>query len=104
MKSEFGWESFNCADHLIQLCVEDGIKMNMIEWLLGACWRLVTHFKHSTVATAALADRQKKMNVPVKKLLQDVSTRWNNTYYLLDRLTEMRWPISAVLSDERIIK
>jgi len=78
--------------------------MNTIERLLGACRRLVTHFKHSTVATAALADRQKRTNMPVKKLLQDVSTRWNSTYYLLDRPVEMRWPISAVLSDERVTK
>jgi len=26
MKSEFGWESINCAAHRIQLCVEDGLK------------------------------------------------------------------------------
>ena len=104
MKSDFGWESINCAGHLIQLCVEDGLKLNVIERLLGACRKLVGHFKHSTVATAALADRQKRMNMPVKRLLQDISTRWNSTYYLLDRLVEMRWPISAVLSDERITK
>ena len=104
MKSEFGWESVNCAAHLIQLCVQDGLKLNTIDRLLGASRKLVTHFKHSTVATAALVDRQKSMNMAVKKLLQDVSTRWNSTYYLLDRLTEMRWPISAVLSDKRVTK
>ena len=104
MKSEFGWESMNCAAHLIQLCVEDGLKLNTIDRLLGACRKLVGHFKHSTVATAALVDRQKRMNMPVKRLLQDVATRWNSIYYLLDRLVEMRWPISAVLSDERVTK
>lgn len=104
MKSEFGWESVNCAAHLIQLCVQDGLKLNTIDRLLGASRRLVTHFKHSTVATAALVDRQRSMNMTVKKLLQDVFTRWNSTYYLLNRLTEMRWPISAVLSDKCVTK
>ena len=89
---------------MIQLCVEGGLKLNTIERLLGACRKPVGHFKHSTVATAALVNRQKRMNMPVKKLLQDVSTRWNSFYYLLDRLVEMRWPISAVLSDERVTK
>ena len=104
MKSEFGWESTNCAAHMIQLCVEDGLKLNTIERLLGACQKLVGHFKYSTVATAALVDRQKRMNMPVKRLLQDVSTRWNSIYYLLDRLVEIRWPIFAVLSDEHATK
>ena len=48
--------------------------------------KLVGHFKHNTIATATLVDRQKRMNVPVKRLPQDVSTRWNRTCYLLDRL------------------
>lgn len=54
MKKKFSWESINCVAHLIQLCVEDGLKVNMIERLLGAYWRLVAHFKYNTVATAAL--------------------------------------------------
>ena len=97
MKSEFGWESINCAAHLIQLCVyiEDNLKMNTIERLLSACRRLVMHFKRSTIATTALVDRQKRS----EKLLQDVSTRWNSTYYLLER-----WPMPAVLSDENVTK
>ena len=53
--------------------------MNTIERLLDACQRLVAYFKHSTVATDALAERQKSMNMPIKKLLQDISTRWNST-------------------------
>ena len=51
---------------LFLLCVEDDLKMNTIEKLLGACRRLVMHFKYSTIATAALVDRQKRMNMPVK--------------------------------------
>ena len=42
MKSELGWESIDCAAHHIQMCIEDGLKMNTIERLLGACRRLVT--------------------------------------------------------------
>jgi len=104
MKAEFGWESTNCAAHRIQLCVEDGLKIDAIAQLLATCRKLVGHFKHSTVATAALADRQKRMGMPVKRVIQDCSTRWNSSYYLLERLVETRWPISAVLSDEKVMK
>ena len=39
-----------------------------------------------------------------KKLVQDCATRWNSSFYMLEHLMEMRWPVSAVLSDERITK
>ena len=66
MKEEYSWESTNCAVHHIQLCVDDGLKINDIAWLVGTCRKLVNHFRHSTIATAALADRQKCMSMPVK--------------------------------------
>ena len=104
MKEEYRWESTNCAAHSIQLCVEDGLKINAFAWLVGASRKLVNHFKHSTVATTALANRQKSMSMPVKKLIQDCVTQWNSTYYLLERTVETRWPISAVLSYEKVTK
>jgi len=69
MKAEFGWESTYCAAHHIQLYVEDGLKIDAIAQLLTICWKLGGHFKHSTVATAALADRQKRMGMPVKTVI-----------------------------------
>ena len=74
MKEEYRWESTNCAAQCIQLCVEDGLKINAIAWLVGASRKLVNDFKHSTVATATLANRQKSMSMPVKKLVQDCAT------------------------------
>ena len=69
MKEEYRWESTNCAAHRIQLCVEDGLKINAIARLVGASRKLVNHFKHSTVATVALANRQKSMSMPVYKIV-----------------------------------
>ena len=66
--------------------------------------KLVGHFKHSALATSALKQHQVQMNLPERKLKQDVPTRWNSTYYMLQRLLEMRWPVVAVLSDESVIK
>ena len=84
--------------------MEDGLKINAIARLVGASRKLVYHFKHSTFATATLANRQKSMSMPVKKLVQDCATRWNSTYYVLERTVETRWPISAVLSDDKVTK
>lgn len=40
------------------------------------------------------------MNTPEHSLVQDVSTRWNSTCYMI-RL-EQRWPVTATLSDSSV--
>lgn len=51
---------------------------------------LVGHFKHSTLAYSCLEDIQGKLNQPIKRLQQDVQTRWNSTYYMLQSLIEQK--------------
>ena len=75
-----------------------------ISRLLEAGQKLVGHFKHSVEATEELKRRQVQMETGSKKLIQDCATRWNSSFYMLEHLVEMRWPISAVLSDEGATK
>ena len=44
------------------------------------------------------------MEIAEKKLIQDCETRWNSTFHMLEHLLEMRWPVSAVLSCDRVTK
>jgi len=44
------------------------------------------------------------METGSKKLIQDCPTRWNSSFYMFECIVEMRWPISAVLSDESVTK
>jgi hypothetical protein len=56
--------------------------------------KLVGHFKHSTIATQALNELQENM------LIQDCPTRWNSTYYKLERLLSSRRAITDVMLNE----
>ena len=37
-------------------------------------------------------------------MVQDFATRWNSTYFLIERLLEQRWQVTAVLSDPSVTK
>lgn len=92
-------QGVRCAGHTLQLCINAALKKDPVCRVVAAARRLVGHFKKSAKATVALADKQKQQNVVEHKLIQDVSTRWNSTQCMLERLLEQRWPVTAVLSD-----
>ena len=41
------------------------------------------------------------MNIPENTLIQDVSTRWNSTYFMYEQLIEQQWAIYAVIHDKQ---
>ena len=57
------------------------------------------HFHKSEPALRALRIRQQDMRVDQHQLIQDVKTRWNSTYFMIEHLIEQRWPITAVSAD-----
>ena len=42
---------------------------------------------------------QLKLGKPEKKLIQDVATRWNSTYYMLERLQEQKDAVSLYAAE-----
>ena len=77
------------------------------ETMVAAARRLVGHVKMSTIATNGLRAKVKEILTPEhqgKGLIQDVSTRWNSTFYMLECLSLLRWPVMEVLSDPILTK
>ncbi|PIK35349.1 putative zinc finger BED domain-containing protein 1-like [Apostichopus japonicus] len=93
-------QDIGCSAHTLQLCITSGLKAHpAISKLCAGASRLVAHFKKSAVATKALELKQKQQSVKEHNLIQSCPTRWNSTYFMLERIVEQRWPICAVLSD-----
>lgn len=76
LEEKHGWTSIRCTGH------NAALKNTGIQRAVGAARCLVEHFKKSEQACS--------------KLVQDVSTRWNSTFYMINRLIEQR---PATLSD-----
>lgn len=98
--SEFGVPSLPCMAHTLQLAVNGGaLTQRSIADALAVGRRVVGHFKHSPLACSRFEDIQKELNMSVKKLQQDVSTRWNSTYYMMQSLVEQKRALSAYAAD-----
>ncbi|XP_065816547.1 E3 SUMO-protein ligase ZBED1-like [Labrus bergylta] len=97
-----GWMSICCAGHTLQLVINHALKQTQITKTLGAARCLVEHFKRSELASSKLKTKQQQMGTPEHKLIQNVSTRWNSTFYMVTRLLEQRWPLTATLSDPTV--
>ena len=98
------WQSVVCAAHRLQTCIRYALEVDEVTSTISCARKLVGHFRHSAKATMALMKEQKERNNPERKLIQDVSTRWNSTYYMLDRLINQHMPVVAVLNDKSVSK
>ncbi|XP_060847297.1 E3 SUMO-protein ligase ZBED1-like [Rhopalosiphum padi] len=91
-----------CVAHTLNLSVNDAINKNTeLLQVLKTCRAIVGHFKHSSSATEKLREFQKQMGLPELKVKQDVSTRWNSCLIMVERLIEIKNPISAAMSSLR---
>ena len=65
--------------------------------LLKKCRSIVTYFKKSEVANRKLAEKLTQLGALKLKLKQDVSTRWNSSLLMLERLVELKEPLTYAL-------
>ena len=82
----YGIPHIGCAAHTLNLSVNSGLSDTRIQSLLGKVRALVTLFKTSYIKTELLHKNQKVLELKNLQLKQDVCTRWNSVYYMLDRL------------------
>lgn len=93
------YNAIGCFIHTIQLTVNKGcLSQSEVSNMLTCARKLVGSFRHSVMATKTLLEQQKDLGLPQHKLFQDVSTRWNSTYYLLSRLVEQKNAVKATCS------
>ncbi len=85
-----------CLAHTLQLVVKDGcLGQPAITDLTAKARKLVGHYKHSNIALQSLLKIQEQLGMPRNRLIQDEPTRWNTTFYMLQRLLEQKKAITA---------
>lgn len=86
---------FGCFAHTINLVVIDALKD--IEKTVDKVKQIVGHFRRSTATNGKFINYQKNNGAEPKKLIQDVVTRWNSTFYMLDRFVELENAVRATM-------
>ena len=90
-----------CVAHTINLATQRGLKISQMDRLLGRIRRIVSFFHRSTTAMAVLKSKQSLLELPQRKLINDVSTRWNSSS---QPFLEQQAAIEAVLLTKDVKK
>lgn len=92
-----GLPSLGCFAHTLQLAINEGLSQRSVIDVVATGRRIVGHFHHSHLSR--LGDIQRQLNLPVKRLKQDVQTRWNRTFYMRESLLEQKLALVAFGAD-----
>lgn len=87
----------HCFAHLLNLMAQKSIdSIPELKVILDQVKLIVTWFKHSVVGSDAL--REKTKHLQKKTLIQSVSTRWNSTYYMVERFLLLREEVNSIIT------
>lgn len=102
---DIGWKHYGCYAHTLNLIVQDVLKKleppnNPV---LDKIKKIVRHFKSSSTAQQKLLKSQtsEEPSCIPKRLKQEVPTRWNSTYYMLQRFVDLESHIRATVATLR---
>ena len=85
---------------LIQNAIKHAVDNQSMQRLLAKCHHLVGHFKHSALATDGLMRKQKSLGFrKILRVIQETPTRWNSSFYMLQRFVLLKQPICWYLED-----
>ncbi|CAF1151187.1 unnamed protein product, partial [Brachionus calyciflorus] len=70
--------------------------------LVEKCRKISALFHQSSIFPVILTEKQKAAGVKQNRLLQDVPTRWNSKFLMLDRYSEQNVMVNEVLRDRRL--
>ena len=92
--------SLGCLAHTLQLIIKDGIfQQPAVQNLLTSARSIVGFYNRFNTAFHMFQQVQEQLDLPKHCLFQDVSTRWNSSFYMLQRLLEQKRAITVASTE-----
>ncbi|XP_066964239.1 zinc finger BED domain-containing protein 4-like [Macrobrachium rosenbergii] len=92
------WRHIPCFAHTLNLVVTNILEKHEDIVNIRKKVRYIVTFFHSSVkASDRLTEVQRQQNIPEHKLIQEVQTRWNSTFYIFERMIEQHQAVTTVL-------
>ena len=94
-----------CFADTINLVTKRGLEVPKLNQLVGRVRRVVSYFHQSPKASRVLKEKLASLKIEgPKKLIIDVSTRWNSTYDMLQRFALLEPAVMATLMTKEASK
>uniref|UniRef100_A0A8C5MMN9 Zinc finger BED-type containing 4 n=2 Tax=Leptobrachium TaxID=161697 RepID=A0A8C5MMN9_9ANUR len=89
--------SVQCFGHTVDLIVNEAIKsQRMVQNLLSIARKICERVHRSTKAKEKLSELQNEYGLPQHALIQDVPSKWNTSFHMLERLIEQKRAIDEM--------
>lgn len=87
-----------CYAHTLNIATQKALKVKTINNMLAKVRRIVAFFHRSAVAANAFKVQADLLGIPNKKLkIDDVVTRWNSAYEMIERYLEVQVAVVGAL-------
>ena len=92
------WNNLVCFAHTLNLVVSCAIEQDLqSKEVITKIKHIVSFFHKSTLASDKLRELQNTLGLPEHKLIQQVETRWNSSFYMMERYIEQNEAVHTAL-------